>query len=1342
MALDGVLTQHVESCGTQLPLPFESALSPTILTSIFRSIWSNVGGIVEPDGCREAVKSDEVGCDGEVGVGEEDGEGKMDDGDTLSTSGDTLASNQSPLSHGIIVTGTGEWDYESDCDSLIHHSRGRMKPVDVRNLEGWENLDDESTMCLDSSEDTASLTSFEDESYVNDLSSASSLEPSYTSDESLASVATKKTSSGKYLQASRDILENITKETIGAKAVKSDDAAVPVHLWNLRILKSGDEDMVSRTKALDGLRKFGLHLFRRGLLRDCLVQLKRKFGLAWPMMAKSSKSGKLTRVGKELAAMRNLLWHATHTSWFEYEAGSRLYHFRFPIRYRTLARDGVPIFFEKPGPSFMKPQPEFSDPTVRGIVKGKIEKVIKRRYMTKVCTGLKLCSLIKYFAVPKGDDDFRMVYDGTASGLNDAVWAPSFWLPTVESLVRALDSNSWMADRDIGEMFLNFQLHETAWPFAGVDIRPILDEKRKCSMDRWYVWVRNAMGFKSSPYNSVKMTLIAEEVILGDRLDPSNPFQWDSVRLNLPGTRTYDPTCSWIAKVRVDGLNACILVTFVDDERVAGATRELTWQAGRRLAQIESYFGIQDASRKVGKCLQQPRAWAGSVVHVIPGSGVYVLTSEEKWLKMKGIVEKWLGRLDSGAKVLDHKEFVSDRGFLVYTTQSYPDMKPYLKGFHLTAEMWRGGRDEDGWKLPVTEDRDSIGSTVLEGDEDDAALGHATKIEGRLYAPSNGKTPPAPRLREDLEALKILTQFDTPPMRVVRPKRTVHVFYGFADASGKGKGSTYQGYKTRHHSSGQLGPLNDVVFRVGVWGSDEESESSNYREFTNLVEATEAEACTGAFTESEMFLFTDNSTTESAFYKGSSSSKLLHALVLRLHKLCLEYQIQIHVIHISGKRMIAQGTDGCSRGILLEGVMSGQDMLSFLDLDKSAIDRCPKLLDWVRDWTMQPELAPLTPEEWFVEGHGIVGGHLDDHGVWMPDHEPAGKMHLWAPAPAVADAVDLVMRSVSAKGRINAEGFIQYDSVRKLRASFSKLWLSSPKGCSEGSAFFGSVTKYRFTSAPTQSEAFGDFLIGCEARMGFDTRKQLYLPIPVILEQLRLVKRDAEDTEDPHYSKTLYKFGSLICILTAASLRGHEGFYTDLAATRKHITKGRDGVVPTNVLKRAILTEEECSNLPEVCLCLLGKFKGENNERCHSVVLPNVTSSGLEVRWWIEKLLEVCESEGRTSGYAFWRDNKTPPRVMEYNALVRDYLREIQDNKPELFDPEHDLSRYGTSRTYRKSSENRARRAGIKADDIKVMNRWNVFENAQGRRPRLAMIDHYSDARSLVTITWRYGYAL
>ena len=119
----------------------------------------------------------------------------------------------------------------------------------------------------------------------------------------------------------------------------------------------------------------------------------------------------------------------------------------------------------------------------------------------------------------------------------------------------------------------------------------------------------------------------------------------------------------------------------------------------------------------------------------------------------------------------------------------------------------------------------------------------------------------------------------------------------------------------------------------------------------------------------------------------------------------MDCQLILHMVHISGKRMIAQGTDGCSRGVLMEGVMAGRDMLSYIELDKSAVVRHPPLLDWIRSWTMDPTLEPLTPEEWFVEGHGIIGGAKDKHGVWMPEHEPAGQLHLWAPPPAVADAM-------------------------------------------------------------------------------------------------------------------------------------------------------------------------------------------------------------------------------------------------------------------------------------------------------------------------------------------------
>ena len=39
-------------------------------------------------------------------------------------------------------------------------------------------------------------------------------------------------------------------------------------------------------------------------------------------------------------------------------------------------------------------------------------------------------------------------------------------------------------------------------------------------------------------------------------------------------------------------------------------------------------------------------------------------------------------------------------GFLVYVSQTYTCMVPYLKGIYLTLNSWRHGRDEDGWAIP------------------------------------------------------------------------------------------------------------------------------------------------------------------------------------------------------------------------------------------------------------------------------------------------------------------------------------------------------------------------------------------------------------------------------------------------------------------------------------------------------------------------------------------------------------------------------------------------------------------------------------------------------------------
>jgi hypothetical protein len=185
------------------------------------------------------------------------------------------------------------------------------------------------------------------------------------------------------------------------------------------------------------------------------------------------------------------------------------------------------------------------------------------------------------------------------------------------------------------------------------------------------------------------------------------------------------------------------------------------------------------------------------------------------------IIEKYIDLLLLGAVELDHKDLLSDRGFLVYVTRSYPGMIPYLKGFHLNIEMWRGNRDAEGWKLPskVLAAQDKRDSLVVTVDDEEAELAYLM------------------RKKTDIRIYSSCASFFGKPSHSygshcipVRPTKVVQVLYGFADASGKGLGSTVQGYRSRSLSQNPSNPR----FRVGVWGSDDESESSNFVNWLTL----------------------------------------------------------------------------------------------------------------------------------------------------------------------------------------------------------------------------------------------------------------------------------------------------------------------------------------------------------------------------------------------------------------------------------------------------------------------------------------------------------------------------
>ncbi len=101
---------------------------------------------------------------------------------------------------------------------------------------------------------------------------------------------------------------------------------------------------------------------------------------------------------------------------------------------------------------------------------------------------------------------------------------------------------------------------------------------------------------------------------------------------------------------------------------------------------------------------------------------------------------------------------------------------------------------------------------------------------------------------------------------------------------------------------------------------------------------------------------------EGAYYKGNTDSCLLFDLVLRLHSIDMNGQVKLHEIHVAGSRMIAQGTDGLSRGDYSSGVMPGVPMLQFIPLHLSAMVRSAPLLPWVQSWYPLLDIQPLTPE--------------------------------------------------------------------------------------------------------------------------------------------------------------------------------------------------------------------------------------------------------------------------------------------------------------------------------------------------------------------------------------------
>jgi hypothetical protein len=358
-----------------------------------------------------------------------------------------------------------------------------------------------------------------------------------------------------------------------------------------------------------------------------------------------------------------------------------------------------------------------------------------------------------------------------------------------------------------------------------------------------------------------------------------------------------------------------------------------------------------------------------------------------------------------------------------------------------------------------------------------------------------------------------------------------------------------------------------------------------------------------------------------------------------------------------------------------------------------------------------------------------------------PSYQPQGPFPLSNPV-GMGLAVDVLVKLLVLKGRIKRH--VQFSTIRRLRVTHMKNWESSPLGVAKRASFAKGLGWIRPTLCPSQLEWFYNFLHGMEYRMGSQSQLNHGLLIGVIVHLLDLMEGDAREaweTDSISVANKLWKIGAYVCILMAASLRGHEGFYLDLASIRKHIDKGRTGIIPAGLDKHTVLSEETCRNLPHVTICLLGKFKGETGVDHHLITVANAKSSGLRPRWWLKKLIEVCEGEETCKGPAFAHADGTLASSTDYDAMFRKYLTIVQD-ETNLIPDDHDVDTlYSTFRTPRKTATMMIKRAGFGHHFVE-MNRWRPQEKAQGWAAWRQMNAHYANALLLMPTTWMDLYVL
>ena len=321
-----------------------------------------------------------------------------------------------------------------------------------------------------------------------------------------------------------------------------------------------------------------------------------------------------------------------------------------------------------------------------------------------------------------------------------------------------------------------------------------------------------------------------------------------------------------------------------------------------------------------------------------------------------------------------------------------------------------------------------------------------------------------------------------------------------------------------------------------------------------------------------------------------------------------------------------------------------------------------------------------------------------------------------------------LLRFSQNEGR-NEKSHLQFDSVRKLRTTLSHIHEASVHGSHDSIVSFrtpkGDV--FQASTCATQSRFYTFFMRGLLLRMGRQTKVDFGLDIRILIEIQSILKKQIQDK--PVCSvRDAINVGAFLVLGFVCSLRGYEVFMLESAALKYHVHLGK---------------EPQSDTPSHVVIPLLGRFKGEDNDRLHLMVSVSVTPSGLDPRFWVEKLVELNTAEGNRRGPALVTRKAEVISSAFINERFHELLEEVHVSHPLLFPDKVDIrDNYSVFRSLRRGSTARVVDMQLPESEINLHNRWRSIESKRGQRSAKTMCDYYTDLRLVLRARLRYTQSL